>query len=362
MKIQFNGPINNLSFGNVSLNLLRELVKRKVVHTFFPEKDQMDFSAFDRLDPDIKNKIISLAERRHSKFRADLPTLRLWHLNGSEFKVSDKQHLFTFYETDEPTIEEINLAANQESVIFSSSEACETFRKRGLDNVHFVPLGFDPDFFVDPNVPKLNDDIIHFGLIGKLEKRKNTQRIIQLWLKKYGNNPKYQLTCLVNNPFFKPEMYNEIINQTLGNQRWTNINFLPHLKTNSEVNHLLNAIDIDLSGISGAEGWGIPAFSATCLGKWSVVSNCTAHKDWATEDNCVLIETDGKKDCYDNVFFKRGLPFNQGRVYNITDESIIDGLERAEKKAKIKNLKGVELQKKFTYERSVKKILSIISR
>ena len=74
-----------------------------------------------------------------------------------------------------------------------------------------------------------------------------------------------------------------IASDELGGKTYKNINFLPHLKTNSEMNELYNSIDINLSGLSGAEGWNLPAFNSTCLGKWSIVLNATSHKDWATE-------------------------------------------------------------------------------
>lgn len=360
MKIQVDAPINNLSFGNVSFNILRELVKREKVLAFFPQSNQADFSAFDKVSDELKGKIAALAQRRHSRLDSGSPVLKIWHLNGSEFKVADKQYLYTAYETDEPTMEEINLAANQEAVIFTSSHAADIFKERGLDNVHHVPLGFDPDFCVDKDIRKLDEDVIHFGLIGKLEKRKNTQRIIQLWLSKYGNNPKYQLTCLVNNPFFEEKIFKQIIAQTLGGKHWSNINFLPHLKTNSEVNSLHNAIDIDLSGLSAAEGTNLPAFNSTALGKWSTVTNCTGHKDWANESNCILVETDGKEPCYDNAFFKQGAPFNQGNFYKVTDEAIIDAMERAEKLAKTENKEGLKLQSEFSYQKTVDKLLEII--
>ena len=65
-----------------------------------------------------------------------------------------------------------------------------------------------------------------------------------------------------------------VISNALRGKHYKNINFLPHLEKNAEVNELLNAIDIDLTGLSGGEGWNLPAFNATCLGKWSVVLKC----------------------------------------------------------------------------------------
>ena len=97
---------------------------------------------------------------------------------------------------------------------------------------------------------------------------------------------------------------NQAVQASLSGQNWSNVNFLPRLKTNSEMNDLMNSIDIDLSGLSNREGWNLPSFNATALGKWSIVSNCSAHKDWATNENSILVETIGKQPCYDNFFFK----------------------------------------------------------
>lgn len=359
-KIQFNAPINNLSLGQVSVNFARELIRGNHLSSFFPQGDNFDLSAYDKLDQQVIGKLNLATRDRLKTFDQNVPTLKLWHINGSEYSYGSKRYLYTFYETDSPTIEEINLVKNQKAVFFSSSESCEIFKERGLDNVHYVPLGFDEDLILE-NSPRLDDDVIHFGLIGKLEKRKNTQRIIKLWLEKYGNNTKYQLTCLINNPFFRPEVYQQIIGQTLGGAHWNNVNLIPHLAKNSEVAQIYNAIDVDLSGLSNGEGWNLPSFNSTALGKWSVVSNCSSHKDWANSDNSVLVEVeDEKQDCYDDVFFKKGLPFNQGKFYSISDEAIIDGIERAEKLAKSDNENGKKLQKKFTYQKTINKILKEI--
>lgn len=144
------------------------------------------------------------------------------------------------------------------------------------------------------------------------------------------------------------------------NQNWSNINFLPHLTTNSEVNELMNAIDIDLSGLSNGEGWNLPAFNATALGKWSIVSNCSSHKDWATKQNSILVDPVGKQPCYDNMFFRQGLPFNQGNYYAISPEQILKSYETAVVMAKQPNPEGEKLKDLFTYEKTVDQILSVM--
>jgi hypothetical protein len=358
-QLHFDTPINSLSFGNVGFNFLREFYKIGAEISLFPQGNTANFESFDKADPKLIEWIKKSAYERYKTLNKNNPVLKLWHLNGGEQRIAPKQYLYTFYECDSPTLEEVAIVKSQQHVFFSSSASRDAFAKLGCDNISYVPIGFDEDFH-KTNKEYLGGDVIHFGLIGKFEKRKNTQLIIQTWLNRFGNNPKYQLTCLINNPFFSEEDYGKIINQTVGGKKWSNLNLLPNLKTNSEVNEVLNAIDIDLSGLSSSEGWGLPSFNATALGKWSIVSNCSAHKDWANKDNCILVEPTGKIECYDGVFFRQGAPFNQGYMYNISQESINNGIDRALSVAKQVNTEGLKLQKEFTYSKTIEAILKQI--
>lgn len=358
-KIIYKGTINPLSFGNVSYNLLREMYRKKLEVSFFPIGEGLNFEAFDKIQEDFKQWIVSSAQNRFHTVDKDTPTLSQWHINGSENRVSKSQTVFSFYEVDEPTLVEQAIVKMQDNFVFASSHASNQFKSSGCNNVHTVPIGFDEDFFVKNDT--YLEDTVHFGLMGKFEKRKNTAQIIQNWAEKYGNNFKYQLSCCVSNPFFKNEDMNNLISQTLNGNNYGNINFLPRLKTNSEVNDFLNSIDIDLSGLSGAEGWNLPAFNATALGKWSIVMDHTSHKDWATKDNCILVSPDNQEPIYDNVFFKPNTAFNQGNMNTITKEKMISCFETAESKVKVKNSNGLKIQKQFTYEKTLNKLLKIIS-
>ncbi|NDG53624.1 MAG: hypothetical protein EBY39_11470 [Flavobacteriia bacterium] len=356
--IIFRGPINQVSFGNVSYNLLRELYRSGVEVAFFPIGEQLNFDSFDKIDEKLKQWIISSAQNRFHIAKKDMHTLSQWHITGSELRVSPEQTLFTFYETDQPTLVEKSIVDLQDNCIFSSSHAESKFKEIGCNNVHSVPIGFDEDL-VESDEEYLPEKI-HFGLMGKFEKRKNTAQIIKNWAKKYGNNYKYQLSCCITNPFFKPEQMNGIIAQVLEGQSYGNINFLPFLKTNSEVNEFLNAIDIDLTGLSGAEGWNLPAFNATALGKWSIVMDHTSHKDWANKDNCILIEPELLSEIYDQTFFHKGQPFNQGNMNTISDSTMIEAFETSEKFYGKKNTEGVKLRNEYKYSNTLTQILKII--
>lgn len=352
-----NAPINQTSIGNVTVNILREFYKLNIDVALFPVQDAIFTSVYDNLDKDFLSWIKESITNNYKKINRKNPTFQIWHIKGSTARHSDRSILYTFYELDSPTFTESRICNTHDKVIFSSSHSRECFKQAGLSNTEFVPIGFDKDFHVT-NKTYLNN--IHFGLMGKLEKRKHTLRILKLWADSFGNNPKYQLSCAITNNFMKTEDINTLIGHALNGKYYDNINFIPFMQTNSEVNEFMNAIDIDLTGLSGAEGWNLPAFNSTCLGKWSCVLNATSHSDWANEKNSCLINPEGKEEAYDNLFFHKGQDFNQGNINTFSTESFNHVTQEAISKSKTKNTEGEKLKEKFSYKKCAEKILSNI--
>ena len=85
------------------------------------------------------------------------------------------------------------------------------------------------------------------------------------------------------------------------------LNFLGMMQKNSLYNDFLNSGNIIL-GMSGAEGWGLPEFQSVALGKHAVILNASAYKDWATEENSVMVESNGKEDCSGRSILQKGNP------------------------------------------------------
>jgi hypothetical protein len=359
MKLLVNAPINALSFGNVSVNILRELYKKNIDLIFFPIGEKVELLAYDKIDQDFIKYLQERTNNRFEKIDKNIPSLKLWHIFGSESRYTKNQSLFTFHEVSEVTSVENNLLNLQDNILVSSNYTKSIFELNGLSNVTYVPLGFDTDFHLT-NRSYLPEKI-HFGLMGKFENRKNSSRIIKTWLKLFGNKSEYQLTCAITNQFLEKSRFQNELLKIMDGKHYNNVNFLPYMQMNSEVNDYLNSIDIDLGGLSGAEGWNLPSFNATALGKWSVVINATAHKDWATKDNSILIEPSSLKDCYDDIFFKKGQAFNQGQFFDISDEEMENAILKSVSYAKTPNPEGLKLQKQFTYEKTVETILCAIS-
>lgn len=357
-KLNLHIPLNGLSIGQTSFNILRELYRRKVQCVIFPYGNP-DLSAY-KLDEQFGKWIETSVNNRYKKVDRSVPTLAIWHIAESQFKPSNRQYLLSFHECDSPSDAEINIVNQQDHTFFTSSWSVDNFQTYGAANTSFIPLGLDEDF-KPSNRRLIPDDQTHWVLVGKAEARKNTEMIIRTWCAKYGGKKEHLLTLAVTNPFYKREQMEAFYSRCFdGKPKQFNINILPHLKTNAEMNSLYNSADICLSGFSRAEGWNIPAHTCVALGKQAIVTNCTAHKDWATADNAILVEPVGMKPCYDGIFFNPGQPFNQGNFYDFTSDQLVAAMEQAEKVARTPNLEGLKLAETFTYKRTVDTILAKI--
>jgi hypothetical protein len=353
-------PLNNLSFGQVSYNLLYEFFKMGLEPCLFKASDhQIDYSAYD-FEPEFISWINNIHNKSFTNHNRSIPIIRLWHINDSWRTYSDKQVLLTFHETDELTEAEVNIAKHSKLCV-SSKFSKEVFKKHGLD-AEVAKLGFDSKHFKKLDKVYFDDDRITFNLCGKFEKRKHHAKIVKAWIKKFGRNKKYSLQCALHNMFYQdPNELKLIYSDLLDNRQVFNVSFLNFMPKNSVYNDYLNSGDI-IIGMSGGEGWGLPEFQSVAIGKHSVILNATSYKEWANSENSILVNPNDKIEVYDGKFFSKGAPFNQGSIFDFSEDEFIHGCEQAisrVEKDRI-NHEGLKLQDEFKYSDLAKQLLSMI--
>lgn len=349
-------PINNLSFGNVSIGILRQFYLRGLYPNVFPLGGHIDLNA---QVPDEEfnrwlNNCISRSNKNHS--RKD-PSVKLWHINGaSQTYSSTSSRLITFHETDQLTDNEVNILKNQDVVYVTSRFTQQVFAEYGISS-EYLPLGFDSHNFEPLNPRPKIAGVTSWGLGGKFEVRKNHHKIINLWAKKYGNKREHRLNLALFNPFFHQdskqawEMTLQAIRQAAGGNFW-NIVAVPHMATNAEYNNFLNANDIFFA-MSGGEGRGLPEYHATALGAHTVALNAHSYRDFLNDSNAVMVKPSAKRPAADGMFFQANGPFNTGNFFDFSEEDFYAGCELAEKRAATGiNEEGLKLQHQ-TYAQTV---------
>lgn len=354
-------PINPLSFGQMGWGVVRELYKRKLQPNIFPI-GKVDLSAFEK-DTNFEYWLANCRKNAAKKYKQDSSSISLWHINGSHKRLTNRSCLWTAYEASKPTETELNICEKFDKVFFTSKYACDNFTSAGLKNADICPNFFDSVHLKNLNTEyEEKDKPIVFGLIGKLEKRKNIQQILVSWANMFGNKKGYQLICCISNPFIDPNAQIEKINHFFNGQKPWNIEFLNFTQKNSEFNKIIDRIDIDLSGLSGAEGWGLPCFNSICLGKVSVVLNAHAHKDFANSENCILVEPNDTIDIHDGMFFNKGDEFNQGDMFTLSESAVGESYQKSldffKTCSKVdRQQRGISLQSKFSVSNTVEKLL-----
>lgn len=364
-KLIFEGPINNLSMGNVSVNLLLELWKKKIDVLYSPIGG-IDINNY-KLSDEFKGWLQQAANRYLKELDRNLVTIRNWHLAGSQSWPSDKRYLLSYHECDGCTPEEIQTIKNINKVFFCGVYSPKVFADYGV-SVDSFNLGFDKESFYKTNKKYFDDGRIQWLLAGKAEARKGSFKILNLWARKFGKKQgeSYKtgeqihfLNCCIINPFYDVKIQENQIAQALSGQRYTNIQFFPFLDREKYCD-LYNASDIDLTGLSLAESWNLPAFNMTALGKWSIVLNAHGHRSWSTPLSSIQISPNGKEKMTDGIFFNDVGPFNIGNRYTWDEKEVENAMDLAVKKAKTPNIIGEELQNVFTYSKTVDYIINKI--
>tara|TARA_Y100000310_G_scaffold330531_1_gene402361 strand:- start:1496 stop:2584 length:1089 start_codon:yes stop_codon:yes gene_type:complete len=356
MDFALNVPINQVSFGQVSINLLKEIFLRRLSPSIFPIGGNVDLNGQSSLPDGFEEWLGKCLDKGLSSHSRGTPIIKLWHLNGGMESFAQKQILISFYELDSPTAAELNTAKNN-NLLFSSKYCVDIFNQFGA-SCDFLPLSFDESNFKEINKKYFSDDRIVFNISGKFEKRKNHLPTIKSWVKKYGNDKKYSLQCSIYNNFLSKEKNAEIANFVTGGKKYFNVSFLPYMPSNDVYNDYLNSADIIL-GLSGGEGWGLPEFHSVALGKHSVILDCSGYKSWANNSNSTLVEPSGKEEAYDGVFFKKGSPYNQGNIFKFNEDNFIEACEKVIGKVRDNkvNKEGKKLRNKFTTKKTVDLLL-----
>ena len=349
-------PVNSVSFGQVSIAILRNIYRRGLAPCLFPignvdltaQKPDNEFFLWLQ---SCLNKSVKLHNRKN-------PTIKLWHLNGMLDSFSEQQIGITFLETDQISDIELNVIKNQKILFVTSNFTREIMENYGANNVKYLPLGFDKDNFYKTNKTYLNSDIVCWSIWGKCEPvRKRHEKIIRSWVKKYGNDKKHMLHLNIYNCFISPEDNNKLLNNILEGKRYWNVNPLPYMKTNAEYNDSINSSNIVI-GLSGGEGRDLPVYHSVGLGKHCIGLNAHAYLDYLNDENAVLVNPSSKIRAVDGMFFHEGSPWNTGNFFDWDENEFLDKCEIVLEKYKNNpiNEKGLELQK-ITYDTTVDLIL-----
>lgn len=306
MKINVIGGINRLSYGYVTQNIVKSLLKFG---------HELNLTSIGPCEPD---EIYAPYIERCGTELDDNPTLIIWHHHGlKQFVRPNVLNIgFPIFEVNAFSQEEIE-QLNSVDMLFTTCEwyknILEKVVRNDLDIVK-IPLGVDPDVFFPVEQPKkpqpttlpthmVKEDPVKFLNIGKFELRKGHQELIKAFGEEFKNDhDNVSLTLACDNPFIGED-----------NAKWATyaskyikpeqLNILPvRFDSCKDMAKLIAAHDIGVFP-SKAEGWGLPLLECIASGKRVIATNYSAHTEFCGVLNADLIDITEDEPCFDGQFF-----------------------------------------------------------
>tara|TARA_Y100001938_G_scaffold111220_1_gene152164 strand:- start:1734 stop:2840 length:1107 start_codon:yes stop_codon:yes gene_type:complete len=347
MEINLTSPINDLGYGVAGLNILKGLVRNGCRVSYWPIGQP---TARNQEDAEIINSCV-----KHTQlFNCEAPSLRIWHQHDMAEHIGRGERVgFPIFELNRfSEIEKHHLSSLDKIIV--CSEWAKSIVESEIKNskVYVAPLGVDQSLFSAKQ--KHNKEKTVFINVGKWEIRKGHDILIDAFNKAFNQKDNVELWMMNHNPFLddhaEKEWHNLYLESSLGNK----IKILPRVETHAEVSDIMSQADVGVFP-SRAEGWNLEALEMMSLGKHLIMTNYSAHTEFANQENAQLIDVDETESAYDGIWFD-----GQGEWASIGEkqiEQLVEHMRGCHLNKDKSNTKGIETAKKFSWDNCANKII-----
>jgi glycosyltransferase involved in cell wall biosynthesis len=290
MKLNLNCPINQTSYGYVSSYFMRGLSNLKWDIRHIPIGPNQPDSNF--------NLPVNTTIDRNAG------CLRIWHQHDLfPFYGKGLQIGMPIFELESFSKIERHSLLNPDHLFVCSEWAKKVILNnlpRNEDEVHVIPLGFDPSIFY-PKTLKHATTI--FGNFGKFEVRKGHDVLVDIFNLAFSQDDDVALVMMPHNFFLNQEETDWWVNKYKSSKLGNKIELIGRLPTQIDVAHVMSQVDCGIFP-SRAEGWNLEALELLAMGKHLIITDCTAHTEYCDDKNSMLVEmSSGYERAIDNKFF-----------------------------------------------------------
>lgn len=365
-------PINDLGYGVVARNLIKELYKIDNTCKLYPLGNCDPFT-------DIEQRMVEQG-RTIDRERGDL---RIWHQYDMGYFLSNKRKMaLTFFELDRLTKYEVSHLNSLDILFVPSQWAKDVCISNGVKNcdIRVLCMGVDDDIF-----PAINTDYAQyrgydplgnmvfgptdkskptvFMTCGKWEIRKGHDVIIDVFEQTFGPDENVKLIVNCHNPFISNN--DEWAERYTRNRPHQVTHIYDRLRSQHDLSRMYQMVDCGLFP-ARAEGFNLEAAELLAMGKECIITNYSGHTAFAKETGARLIEIDNTEVANDGVFFNSTDPKwegNPGRWAELGERQLKDlgfymqHIHRYKRdNVPNKNYQGIQFFKKNTWEAAAKAI------
>ena len=310
--INFYAPINTLGYGVHTYNLLKSLDKLDVEFALFPLNNS----------PEINDPVIEKWIANQKRFNKNDVGVMIFHEQFMNRFYGKMRIGFPVFELDLLS-EDIEKLRTLDYILQTSEYFKSYLNNLGFNNVFVVPEGFNPNMFnfdnslLQKKEKLLNERGLIFSHIGKMEERKSTLDIVNVFTEALFN-ASIKCTLLLNvvNPFLSKWL------DLLSNFIYS-LEYIKHQEDESTISFskgnlkiivlkgkLRNVREIYDSSVFGlylskAEGFGLPLIESIASGLPCVTTCNTGMMDYLKEyPNDLIVSSNKKVIANDGIWFK----------------------------------------------------------
>lgn len=345
MKINVTCPVNTTSYGYVSSYFMKGLLELgcDVKHVPMFSEHEID----EDLSPYL-NKILG-----DFRFHHDATSLKIWHQHDmTGFTGNGKKVGFPIFELETFNDRESHSLRYPDFLFVASKWAKERLLANNIsseDNIFVVPLGFNEDIFIPCKMPKSEHTI--FGNFGKWEVRKGHDVLYKAFCDAFGkkDNGEVYLIMVPSNRFLTDSERRYWENLYSGSD--SRVKILPRQPSQSLVYKIMSQIHCAVFP-ARAEGWNLEALESLAIGKHLIITDCTAHSEYASDKNSRLIKmSSGFEKAEDGKFFNGS---SYWRKFGSDEhEQLVEHMRSVHRERMSGNLSvntaGIETVKNFTW-------------
>lgn len=351
MNINLYAPIGVTGYGNVAINLLKELAKT----------ENICLTPIGSPRPETQNdaNIVESCLARQSTVDYKATCVKIWHQFDLLTKPGNgKYFAYPFFELDTFNDQEKHHLAFPDELIVSSEWAKNILINNNIkQNISTVPLGVDPAIFSpikrDSQLPNYV-----FLTIGKWEIRKSHDVIIECFNKAFNESDDVELWMITHNPFLNQEQENEWLMMIQQSKLKDKIKVFPRLATQENIAEIISYANCGIY-ISRAEGWNLELLETMAMNKPVIATNYSAHTEYCNTDNSYLVDIRSTEKAIDNKWFHG--TGNWAKIDDIAKDQIIDYMKYVYANKVNTNQEGINTAQKFSWENSAKTLLRCIS-
>lgn len=345
-KLNMMCPINFTGYGITSFNIYKCLRNQLDICLFPIGGVQIDTNEYEQK---IKEDLL-----KQANFSNETQFFKIWHQYDLATRIGNKKYsALTFFEIDKLKTTEVAGINNLDSIFVASNWAKNVLLDNGINiPIHISPLGIDPLIFNNEinNIVKKEDNKYIFLNIGKWEIRKGHDILLDIFNNAFEEEDNVELWMLNHNPFLNQNENATWVNMYKNSKLGSKIKIIPRISSHSDVAKLIGLSDCGIFP-ARAEGWNneVPEFFA--LNKPVILTNYSAHTEYATSDNSLLIDIDELTPAIDDKFFD-----GFGNWANFGDNQLEQSIEfmRHVYKNNIRtNPNGLETAKTLTWSNTV---------